>query len=238
MDAWAVNASLQASWKRALGSSLDTVLNSDFEVIGFKAGGALPLFSAGADELRETLRPIGFEAAVFHVTQCLTTTASRDRATADKETLIGTMAMDVQSYPADIVATVFEDWRKTEKFWPTIAEILQRCEKLARPRRDLLAIASGKGTGEALRGGMRSIAQLSAERCERQRRENLERMVENHKAGITPAPPPKREPAPIKPNHMPPEHAAAYHKARADGHSPIEAQRIADETLIRQTAAA
>ena len=35
---------------------------------------------------------------------------------------------DLSEYPADILDDVAVEWRRTEKFWPTIAELRERCK--------------------------------------------------------------------------------------------------------------
>ena len=36
---------------------------------------------------------------------------------------------DLQGYPEHVLADVTREWRRTEKFWPTIAELRERCNK-------------------------------------------------------------------------------------------------------------
>ena len=47
---------------------------------------------------------------------------------------VNTIAMecyleDLQGYPEQILVDVTKEWRRTQKFWPTIAELRERCHK-------------------------------------------------------------------------------------------------------------
>jgi hypothetical protein len=214
----------------ALRSCVEPILTAEYELVGYRAIGKVPQYSGAIEQVRGTLEPCGFRFAVTEITRCLSATASRDRASADMQALIQSMAQDIENYPADVVSTVLTEWRQTQKWWPIGSEIRSRCEKLAKPRRDLLGIL--EGDMPRLERAV-SLADLALNFDREKRSENLARLLAKPRAEI--APRPMRERRKVRPHHLPPEHGLAYTEARNAHKSPAEAQEMADAVLMEGT---
>lgn len=61
------------------------------------------------------------------------------RAVVDADTFLRTMAADLKPFPLDILIEVCADIRRTLKFFPTIADVYERADRLRRNRERLLA---------------------------------------------------------------------------------------------------
>lgn len=63
-------------------------------------------------------------------------TASRDIG-LDLQMALAAFVDELMRYPADAVTEVLREWPRTQRFWPTMAELTERLERLVRPRRAL-----------------------------------------------------------------------------------------------------
>ena len=53
----------------------------------------------------------------------------------DHKTMMSVYIEDLEDVPADVLDDACRQWRRTQKFWPTIAELLELCEPEVRERR-------------------------------------------------------------------------------------------------------
>ena len=60
--------------------------------------------------------------------------AHRNAETHEERTVAIVFADDCGEYPADVIREACRDWRRTEKWFPTPAELRARCARLARQR--------------------------------------------------------------------------------------------------------
>jgi hypothetical protein len=77
-------------------------------------------------------------------------TASRD-AGQNLKLLFAAYADELREYPADLIRETLAEWARTEKWWPSIAELIERLKLLMRPRQALR---------KALQRGYRASAEL------------------------------------------------------------------------------
>lgn len=90
--------------------------------------------------VERVLVPVDQREIVQAATQCLTVTASRERGQHETAALIAAMAEDLAGNPRDVVLTAFREWRRRNKFWPTVAELLELCQAQTAWRRGLKAM--------------------------------------------------------------------------------------------------
>jgi hypothetical protein len=96
---------------------------------------------AAIDEIVEHIcRPGTPEAAIVAATRCLTVTKAHAHDETDMQMLLGIFADELQHFPEDVVVSAFRKFAKREKFWPSLAEILDDCQRLSRWRYSLKAI--------------------------------------------------------------------------------------------------
>ena len=85
---------------------------------------------------RRALEPAGAKAVAVILLKLADVVIVPDARNPD-----GVMAAyveDLEHVPADVLEQVCREWRQTERFWPTIAELLERCRSLVSRRRSLL----------------------------------------------------------------------------------------------------
>ena len=64
-------------------------------------------------------------------------TARRNEADADSEFAADVFLEELERYPRDVALDAMRRWRRREKWFPTLAEIIAECDKLNRPRKAL-----------------------------------------------------------------------------------------------------
>jgi hypothetical protein len=105
-----------------------------FEFIGFEV--VNPIEPSEAREVLGWLAAIDHRPsqaeAVKEITRCLSVTAARAKDSADLKMMLGVMAEELSEFPADVVRESLRDWSRTEKWWPTLSEIRERCLKATR----------------------------------------------------------------------------------------------------------
>lgn len=62
-----------------------------------------------------------------------------DRPPEHHQLAFGAYVEDLSEYPAAVLTEVARDWRRTERWWPKIVELRERCEALQQQRRKELA---------------------------------------------------------------------------------------------------
>jgi len=74
---------------------------------------------------------------VQEVTRCLAVTVARERDQADLKAMLAVMAEELAEFPADVLRAELRSWARREKWWPTLAELRERCERAMRLRKSL-----------------------------------------------------------------------------------------------------
>lgn len=69
--------------------------------------------------------------------RCLSLTASRPREATDIAMMAAALTDEMVRFSPDVVTTAFRQWSRQEKWWPTLAEILEHCHRLTSTRRAL-----------------------------------------------------------------------------------------------------
>lgn len=134
-DTRAVDDSLIASWPPSLRQRTSLAVNGDFERTGVEVAniGSVPteeLQAALALTVR-CLKPTPATFVVQEFTKCALVTKARAEDTADIQARAVIFAEDLTEFPADVIAEAFKFWRRTEKFAPAVADIRERCWRLA-----------------------------------------------------------------------------------------------------------
>jgi hypothetical protein len=74
---------------------------------------------------------------VQEVTRCLAVTVARERDQADLKAMLAVMAEELAEFPADVLRAELSAWARREKWWPTLSELRDRCQRAMRLRRSL-----------------------------------------------------------------------------------------------------
>lgn len=61
--------------------------------------------------------------------------ALADRPAEHHQMVVDDYVEDLAEYPAAVIAEVVREWRRTEKWWPRVAELRERCETILHQRR-------------------------------------------------------------------------------------------------------
>lgn len=69
--------------------------------------------------------------------RCLSLTASRPREATDMAMMAAALTDEMVRFSPDVVVTVFRQWSRREKWWPTLAELIEECHRLTSTRRSL-----------------------------------------------------------------------------------------------------
>jgi hypothetical protein len=85
-------------------------------------------------------RPATPESVIEAATRCLTMTKAHAHDQADIRAMLGIFADELQHFPEDVVVSAFRKYARREKFWPSLAEILDDCQRLNRWRYSLRSI--------------------------------------------------------------------------------------------------
>lgn len=96
------------------------------------------------DAVARLCAPAGEPAVIAELAKLSVAQARRDAADTDKRALLAVMAEDLAEFPADIVSHACTRWRRRERWFPTPAELIDECQRLAR-RRYAMRAALGRG---------------------------------------------------------------------------------------------
>jgi hypothetical protein len=137
-DSDKLESSLYRSLK-PLSRSLRPIVGDSYDLVGYEA--IAPLDRASLDALRPLVdritAPAGREAVVRAAASCLQVTKSRAPDSADLRLMLEAFADDLAEFPADAVATAFRKWQRMEKWWPSLSEIRDHCQRATKWRRSL-----------------------------------------------------------------------------------------------------
>lgn len=127
-------------------------------------------------------------------------------------------------------AETLKDAAQKFQWFPSFAEVNAFLKDVRQPADDFVSRVRTLAykNRQPHRGGVRSFAEVAGDLDQQKRMANLDRMKANHAAGVVPAAPEKRLPAPIKPNLMPSLHCEAWQLARSAGLTNGEAEEFAD----------
>lgn len=118
-------------------TSIEPLMSADFDVLGYR--GRLP------ESLRPLVERINAPAGPKMVNgaaaRCLSVTKSRATDGMDLRMMLAIFADELAQFPEDVVATAFRKWARREKWWPSLAEILDQCQRLNRVRASLARAA-------------------------------------------------------------------------------------------------
>lgn len=95
----------------------------------------------------EALLPSPERMVLAELARLRALTVSRDQSTTDLELIAAAYTDELVKYPPDAVKEVLREWPRSQRFWPSMAELTERLERLVKPRRALR---------EALRNGYRA----------------------------------------------------------------------------------
>ncbi len=91
-----------------------------------------------AIQIAEAIQEPASEREVLaELTRVRVLTVSRDQGTADIELLMAAYADELKRYPADVMREVLRDWPRHSRFWPSLAELTERLDRMMKPRRAL-----------------------------------------------------------------------------------------------------
>ncbi len=83
------------------------------------------------------LQPTPAAAIIPELTRLRMTTISRGTSEGDMTLMLAAYASSLEKYPRDIVISALRFWSETEKFWPSLSEIIVISERWIRRRRAL-----------------------------------------------------------------------------------------------------
>jgi hypothetical protein len=85
----------------------------------------------------EMLRPTREDIVLAELRRLRAVTASREIGQDTLALTFAAYADELLQYPADAVRTVLREWPRSNRFWPSMAELIERLERLVTPRRAL-----------------------------------------------------------------------------------------------------
>jgi len=91
---------------------------------------------AALAQVEETLRPIDERAVIVELGRLRSLTVSRDVG-QDLTLVFAAYADELRRYPPDAVREVLRDWPRHNRFWPAVAELIERIKPLVEPRQSL-----------------------------------------------------------------------------------------------------
>ena len=138
LDSDAAEAALH-QWLKLVKPWLKCTVNDAYDLTGFEPTGQMTDdLAAEMAQIAEALnRPSEPEHVATEVTRCLTATRAREHADIDLRALIGLLTDELTQFPADIVATTCRKWARQEKWWPTLAELRDQCQRATKWRKSL-----------------------------------------------------------------------------------------------------
>lgn len=136
----ALSKSVPASWRS--GANVREKVDGDYNLVGFIADAAPPRDRKFEEAFGAANNMAGYDFVVKHVTMLLATLpASPDRKEEiSASILVDAIARELRYFATDIVLTAIRDWQLTQKFWPTVADLLILCNRYAGPRADMARI--------------------------------------------------------------------------------------------------
>jgi hypothetical protein len=119
--------------------SLRPIVNDGFDLIGYELVGpmdraSLATLGALADKMTA---PAGRETVARAVGRCLQLTKSREPDAMDLRLMIEAFCDELAEFPADVVDTACRKWLRAEKWWPSLSELRDRCQRATRWRSSL-----------------------------------------------------------------------------------------------------
>lgn len=117
---------------------LKPTVNEDFEVTAYT--GTLP--ATLRPMVQRLTAPAGAEAVMRAAARCLAATVSRPTDQTDLKMKLAVFAEELAEFPEDVVATAFRKWAQREKWWPSLSEIRDQCQRLNRVRQSLKRLAA------------------------------------------------------------------------------------------------
>ena len=91
------------------------------------------------DQAEAMLLPASEDLLLAELARCRSLTASRNAGNDDLTLALSAWVAELERYPGDIVVAELRDWPRAHKFWPTLAEMVEELDRVARPRHLLLA---------------------------------------------------------------------------------------------------
>lgn len=100
-------------------------------------------------ELRDLCRPCAPELIARELYGMTLVMARRKEEDLDFKSMIAVFKADLSEYPEDVIVAVCHEFRKTQKFFPTLSDLRAACEDRFEFRRALLAQIDAIGAGHA-----------------------------------------------------------------------------------------
>lgn len=143
-DSDKLESSLHRSLKPLRTSSLQSVTDSDFNLLGYKCIG--PIDESTRLLLADLAARICEPSTGEHITgcaaRCLAMTKSRDPGGLDVRAMLAGFVDGLAEFPPDAVATAFRKHARMEKWWPSLSEIRDHCQRATRWRHSLRKVLS------------------------------------------------------------------------------------------------
>jgi hypothetical protein len=122
-----------------LRSSLKERLSDEYDLLGFDL--MRPLVPNEAEAvlvwLDEIDRPPAHAELVQEITRCLMLTRAGRQDQHDVTLRLAALAQELRAFPADIVTAALRDWARRERWWPTLSELRDACQRAMRVRKSL-----------------------------------------------------------------------------------------------------
>lgn len=122
-----------------LRSSLKERLSGEYDLIGFDL--LRPLVAGEAETvlgwLDEIDRPASHAELVQEITRCLMLTRAAKQDQQDQTLRLAALAQELKAFPGDVVIAALRQWSRRERWWPTLAELRDECQKAMRVRKSL-----------------------------------------------------------------------------------------------------
>lgn len=108
----------------------------EYDCIGFRPRVKLgdDVIAHALKQLEPLIEPAGEELTIKELTRCFLLTKARSEDQADTTMLLAILAEELSVFPGDVVQHVLRLWARREIFRPTLAELIDRCQRACRLR--------------------------------------------------------------------------------------------------------
>lgn len=121
--------------------SVQEVMNSDYELVGYRLTDAVPdaALAEARSILATSMRPASRDALARELVRLRAVTVSRNAGAEDQALILSAYAEALAELPGNAVIATLCDWAKQNKFWPALAEIVDGTNDRCRHRRAMMA---------------------------------------------------------------------------------------------------
>ena len=169
-ETWQTERAVEAFLKRLPPSSISISVGAEGDFLGVELLGELTAEAVGeiAQLAAAAVVPSGARHVATEAGRCLLATKSRERADGETQALVAIFVDELRIYPADVVTTAFRGWARKSPWWPSLAEIVELCEREMPWRRSLLSIGDRRAPPSTIERPRSNHGEVTEYECRRE----------------------------------------------------------------------